>query len=350
MPRARTGARPVRGRADRAVPDASGRGRGPAARIRVLRENFIERVFAYRAAARAVRRPLDHAGALVAFHTAHKMALLAHSTTAYQELGRLVAAGKALARTRAARTLRALLHGDAGAYRLPPRRHTNVLHAHGRSLEEACSTMARSRSWWNRIDEYRRGLVPLIVPLTLLRHYVRAPRHRLPRRPDLPGAASARADAAQPCLSRSRRRPRARRASSRSRAWPPAVSRRTRDVAAAEEPLDVRLHGRSFAVIMRTPGEERALAAGFLLSERIIRSAADIGAIEHCRHPDQSQGAPRRRRLSRRRRRGARAGAARERRQVIANSSCGVCGRATIDELAADIAPLRRAAVRRRGR
>ena len=44
---------------------------------------------------------------------------------------------------------------------------------------------------------------------------------------------------------------------------------RTTDVAAAEEPLDVRLHGRSFAVIMRTPGEDRELAAGFLLSERI---------------------------------------------------------------------------------
>src|SRR5512145_108791 len=64
---------------------------------------------------------------------------------------------------------------------------------------------------------------------------------------------------------------------------------RTRDVAAAEEPLDVRLHGKSFAVIMRTPGQDRALAAGFLLSERIIRSADDLGAVEHCRHPDQSR-------------------------------------------------------------
>ena len=115
---------------------------------------------------------------------------------------------------------------------------------------------------------------------------------------------------------------------------------RTTDAAAAEEPLDVRLHGRSFAVIMRTPGEERALAAGFLLSERIIRTAADIGAIEHCRHPDQTKahhvvdvflvGDA-----------AARVPALLEnRRQVIANSSCGVCGRATIDELRADIAPL----------
>src|SRR5829696_8123495 len=115
---------------------------------------------------------------------------------------------------------------------------------------------------------------------------------------------------------------------------------RTRDLAAAEEPLDVRLHGRSFAVIMRTPGEDRALAAGFLLSERIIRSAADLGAVEHCRHPDESRahhvvdvflvgGAA------------ARVPAMLEqRRQVVANSSCGICGRATIDELASDIEPL----------
>jgi FdhD protein len=112
------------------------------------------------------------------------------------------------------------------------------------------------------------------------------------------------------------------------------------DVAATEEPLDVRLHGTSFATIMRTPGEDRALAAGFLLSERIIRSSADLGAVEHCRHPDETKahhvvnvfllGDA-----------AARVPAILEhRRSVIANSSCGVCGRATIDELRADIAPL----------
>jgi FdhD protein len=118
------------------------------------------------------------------------------------------------------------------------------------------------------------------------------------------------------------------------------VVSRTSDVAAAEEPLDIRLHGRSFAVIMRTPGEDRALAAGFLLSERIIRSADDVGAIEHCRHPDQTKAhhvvdvylvgdaASRVPKLLE------------DRRQFIANSSCGVCGRATIEELAAGIAPL----------
>jgi FdhD protein len=115
---------------------------------------------------------------------------------------------------------------------------------------------------------------------------------------------------------------------------------RTTDVAAAEEPLDVRLHGRSFAVIMRTPGEDRALVAGFLLSERIVRSRDDIGAIEHCRHPDETKAhhvvdvflcgdaAARVPQLLA------------SRRDFIANSSCGVCGRATIEELRANIDPL----------
>lgn len=114
----------------------------------------------------------------------------------------------------------------------------------------------------------------------------------------------------------------------------------TTDFAATEEPLDVRLHGRSFAVIMRTPGHDRELAAGFLLSERIIRSADDLGAVEHCRHPDASRAhhvvdvflcgdaAARVPEILDRRR------------HLIANSSCGVCGRATIEELAADIPPL----------
>jgi len=112
------------------------------------------------------------------------------------------------------------------------------------------------------------------------------------------------------------------------------------DVVATEEPLDVRLHGRSFAVIMRTPGDDPPLAAGFLLSERIIRGADDLGAIEQCRHPDRPEAhgavdvfligdaASRLPEILE------------SRRQFVANSSCGVCGRATIDELLRDLAPL----------
>src|SRR5690348_10091979 len=54
------------------------------------------------------------------------------------------------------------------------------------------------------------------------------------------------------------------------------------DLAATEEPLEIRLHDRSFAVVMRTPGADRELAAGFLLAEGVIRTADDLGTIAHC--------------------------------------------------------------------
>ena len=47
----------------------------------------------------------------------------------------------------------------------------------------------------------------------------------------------------------------------------------------------MRLHGRPFAVIMRTPGADRELAAGFLLAERVITGADDLGTIAHCTEP-----------------------------------------------------------------
>ena len=56
----------------------------------------------------------------------------------------------------------------------------------------------------------------------------------------------------------------------------------TRDLVAVEEPMEVRVNGESLAVIMRTPGADRDLAAGFLLAEDFIRGADEIGAIEYC--------------------------------------------------------------------
>src|SRR5262245_25549507 len=54
------------------------------------------------------------------------------------------------------------------------------------------------------------------------------------------------------------------------------------DVAAVEEPLEIRLDGRSFVVTMRTPGADPDLASGFLLSEQIVRDPADIADIRPC--------------------------------------------------------------------
>jgi uncharacterized protein YbgA (DUF1722 family)/uncharacterized protein YbbK (DUF523 family) len=139
----------------------------------VLRENFIERVFAYD----RLRGLFDGRwtmNGLIAFHTAHKMALLAHSTTAYQELGRLVAAGKTLPRAERRRRYEQLFMRTL-ARPTTTARHTNVLMHMAGHLKKLLDEGAR-RELAECIDEYRRGLVPLVVPLTLLRHHVRAHR------------------------------------------------------------------------------------------------------------------------------------------------------------------------------
>jgi uncharacterized protein YbgA (DUF1722 family)/uncharacterized protein YbbK (DUF523 family) len=135
-----------------------------------LRENFIERVFAY-VRLRALFETRWTIGDLVRFHTAHKMALLAHSTDLYNEMGRLVARAKALARARVERRYRDLFM-DALGKLAPARRQVNVLlHMAGHfkllldddDRDELLST----------IEDYRLGLLPLIVPITLIKHHVR---------------------------------------------------------------------------------------------------------------------------------------------------------------------------------
>ena len=106
-----------------------------------------------------------------------------------------------------------------------------------------------------------------------------------------------------------------------------------RDAAAAEEPLAIRLHGEAFAVIMRTPGDDRELAAGFLLSERIIRDADDLGTIEYCADADAPENTIHVRLADPRRA----ADALTHRRAVTSNASCGVCGRQTIESLASQL-------------
>jgi FdhD protein len=115
-----------------------------------------------------------------------------------------------------------------------------------------------------------------------------------------------------------------------------------RDVVAIEEPLEIRLHGRPFSVIMRTPGADRELAAGFLLSERVLRGPDDLGTIEYCsdvapRDGETNQSNVVNVTLADPSRADALLDAAR---RVTTNSSCGLCGRQTIESLATDVAPL----------
>lgn len=136
----------------------------------LLRENFIERVFAHRRLQDLFRTRWT-VGSLVAFHTAHKMSLLAHSTTAYNELGRMVASARGTPRARLREKYSSLfMHTlKAPATRA---RHTNVLQHMAGHLKKLIDDTSRTELA-ACIDEYRRALVPLVVPFTLIRHHVR---------------------------------------------------------------------------------------------------------------------------------------------------------------------------------
>jgi uncharacterized protein YbgA (DUF1722 family)/uncharacterized protein YbbK (DUF523 family) len=135
-----------------------------------LRENFVERLFAY-ARLRALFEGRWTAGALIRFHTAHKLIVMAHSTETYQKLGQLVARVRDLSRPEMERQYSASFMA-ALAVPATPRRHTNVLQHMAGYLKNHLDAGSKIELQ-SAIEDYRRGLVPLIVPLTLLRHYVR---------------------------------------------------------------------------------------------------------------------------------------------------------------------------------
>ena len=75
------------------------------------------------------------------------------------------------------------------------------------------------------------------------------------------------------------------------------------DAVATEEPLEIRIEGRAIAVIMRTPGHDEDLAAGFLLTENVVKHADATSAQQPHRDPP----------------------------WLFTSSSCGVCGKASVD-------------------
>jgi len=109
------------------------------------------------------------------------------------------------------------------------------------------------------------------------------------------------------------------------------------DLVAVEEPLEIRIDGRPLGVTMRTPGHDEELAAGLLLAEGVIAGSEDIGSIAVCRNP---------RNLEERNvvtvylREGLTPDWERLRRSLLTNSSCGLCGKASIESLATRAKPL----------
>lgn len=104
------------------------------------------------------------------------------------------------------------------------------------------------------------------------------------------------------------------------------VPERCDDTVAIEEPLEIRVRGRGVAITMRTPGHDPELAAGFLLTEGIVAKRQDIVEIAPCLQSDSPQNtlnvflSP-----------ALNVNFERLTRHVFASSSCGICGKASID-------------------
>jgi FdhD protein len=107
------------------------------------------------------------------------------------------------------------------------------------------------------------------------------------------------------------------------------------DTLVREEPLEIRVRGKSIAVTMRTPGHDRELAAGFLLSENIIRQRDEVVEIAPCLESDSPENtlnvflAP-----------SVKIDLARLTRHVFASSSCGICGKASIEAVHQHFVPV----------
>lgn len=135
-----------------------------------LRESFIERVFAYRRV-KSFFGGTWRSGDLVAFHAAHKLQLLAHAPVVYRDLGRLVADVKRTSRPEMARQYTAGFMAGL-ARRATVGKNVNVLqhmlgYFRGRLDDSDRKELERV------VDDYSKRLVPLIVPITLIRHHVR---------------------------------------------------------------------------------------------------------------------------------------------------------------------------------
>ena len=135
-----------------------------------LRENFIERVFSYRRWKDFLAEGTT-LGRLVEFHTAHKLLLMAHSPEIYRAMGSLVAHGKEFPLPELLRQYEELFMKGL-ALHATTKKNTNVLqHMMGYFKQQL--SVGEKAELLEVISQYHDGLTPLIVPLTLLRHYVR---------------------------------------------------------------------------------------------------------------------------------------------------------------------------------
>ena len=135
-----------------------------------LRDNFVERVFAYQRLRTLFGRRWNHHD-LVRFHTAHKLTLMAHSPKAYSALGRLVANAGKRSRSRVEQEYEGGFM-QALSVVATPGRHANVLQHMVGYFKKSLDADAR-QELLGLIEDHRRERVPLVVPITLMKHHVR---------------------------------------------------------------------------------------------------------------------------------------------------------------------------------
>jgi len=135
-----------------------------------IRENFIERIFALR----RWRQTVDNGknmGSLVDFHTRNKLLILSHSPKHYKVMGKLVAQGKQMPLKELYAQYETTLM-EALALKTTPKKNLNVLqHLMGYFKKQLSKD--EKQELLDVFDRYRREFVPLVVPLTLINHFVR---------------------------------------------------------------------------------------------------------------------------------------------------------------------------------
>ncbi|MFP3869374.1 MAG: YbgA family protein [Syntrophobacteria bacterium] len=135
-----------------------------------LRENFIERVFALKRWRDLLKRNRSR-GNLVAFHTEHKLLILSHSPKHHRTMGKLVAEASGIPTPQLYSQYQSLLM-EALKLKTTVKKNINVLqHMMGYFKKQLSAD--EKQELLEIIEQYRQGYVPLIVPLTLVKHYVR---------------------------------------------------------------------------------------------------------------------------------------------------------------------------------
>jgi uncharacterized protein YbgA (DUF1722 family)/uncharacterized protein YbbK (DUF523 family) len=135
-----------------------------------LRENFIERIFALKRWREALGNKKIKKS-LIDFHTRHKLLILAHSPKHYQLMGKLVAAQMSFPRVDVYKQYQDLLL-EALKIKATPKKHVNVLQ-HMMGYFKKQLSPDEKKELLELIKNYDTGNVPLIVPITLISHYVR---------------------------------------------------------------------------------------------------------------------------------------------------------------------------------